>query len=1145
MPLIRMSCRSIPIGVVWALSSLFLQHNTLNAQSTNVKPVIDPATQQTSAKTRLVSLKLVDISVESALIRIAETAKMELSWDRSRVPVNAGNISATFENKPVEEAVKQVLKGTQATTRISKDGKTIWIVPQEKDSVKRDSAAAKVGRITGVIIDASNKQPVFGAMVSIMGLGYSIVTDVDGRFIFGNVPVGTRTVVVKILGYAGVSRTVEVVESEAKEVSIALNYVPERLREVVTTGAGERKRVEVGTSVTRIEADSLMKTMPIISVEDLIKSRAPGTQVLISGGTVGTGSRIRIRGVSGLLTNSDPIVIVDGVRIDATYSAVAGAPPREGIGGGMSRNQASGNASATSRINDIDPETIESIEILKGPSASSLFGSDAANGVIVIRTKRGKAGPARWSLGLEGGLSRMHAKFPETYFAWGNGPEWPTSQNCRLDMVSAGTCDQDSITSYNPLNVKESSPFGTGRNSSFNTQVSGGTNQMKYFLGFTTKNEVGLLKMPDTEKERILEIRQGVPLPSWAERPNVNRTNNVSANISTEVASRLNVDVDIRVMSGYHRDAEQGAVSFIRNAMLGPGYRDSIGKGWGENGPALGFLRRISDAVRRGSGGTNARLRASERIFLNGTGGVDFSTRRDENLLRTEDLLESTDHNSSLARYSGEIVTVTSNLSGVFEMPFANGMTSRTTTGMQFIGTRNSSLYVRVIDLAPGRDVIDAGTIDVAPSETRYESATQGWFFDQNFMLRPNLFVTAALRGDVGSSFGSESKPMLYPKFNSSWIISDESFFNANTVITSLRLRAAFGQAGIQPGPAARFRSYTSNYLWVDGSQQPTYILSSIGNTNVVPERSMEFEGGFEAGILNDRIVLDVTGYYKRVKNALISRSLPTSFGLSARQENLGNVKNTGREISLAVRAVDRDMLSWNISMGYSSSNDKLIKLGAHTERLGRLGERYVEGYPLTGLWARPLVSYGDKNNDGIISADEILMGDSAVFLGSQTPNAELSLFNNMRFMNGRILFSSGFNYTHDMTQTNTVMSNQCTSNRCAIAVVPGTSLAQQAVFQSLLTTTDAVRNAFATYEKASWLRWGSVSLTLSATPEFAKRLKSNSLSLSLMGRNLAVWSNYRGPDPEVNSSTNGNGTVDMGIVPQTRDWTIRINMGF
>ncbi len=1088
-----------------------------------------------------VSLNATDITIKTAVTAIAQQAGLKVIYD-SEAPLNKKLRSVKLDNVPALKALEAVLKGTGVVVSPALDGQTVILKSGgPKDSVTGQQL--RIGTVFGRVIDAASKHPIANATVTISGTG-SVITDKNGNFHFSGVSIGTRTVKVRLLGYSEVSQLVDVVASGKHELALSLNYVPERLREVVTTGAGDRQRVEVGNSITRIDADSIMRTMPVMSLEDLIKSRSPGTQVLMSGGSVGSGSRIRVRGVSGLLTNSDPIVIVDGIRIDATYSQVSGGAPFAGDVRSMGKNQLSSYTQAASRINDIDPSTIESIEILKGPSASSLYGSDAANGVIVIKTKRGAVGPAKWSVSGETGVSTLNTKFAETHFAWGSSDSWAVSQNCSLADMANGVCVQDSITKYNPLNVKESSPFGTGHNRQYSVNVSGGASQMRYFLGYTNRNDVGLLKMPESEKERLLAARNGNPIPVWAERPNVNRTSNVTANISTDVSDRLSANMDMRFISGYHRDASQGGISFIRAATEGPGYRDSIGKGWGMDGPALDFLKRQSDAVKGASGGLNTTFRPSDRIVLNAVSGMDFSSRQDESLLRQEDLVPGTFAESQRGRYDGQVITRTSSVSGVFELPLIGGMTSRSTIGAQFNKSTNNSVTVIVNNLTPGRDVLDAGTVSTRPTEERYESATRGWYIDQFVRIRDNLFATAAIRGDAGSAFGREAKPMLYPKFNTSWVVSNESFFPKNTFLTNLRLRGAFGQAGVQPGPVARFRSFTSSNVWVDGRQQGVFSVISMGNTHLIPERSMEFEGGFEAGMWNDRIVFDATSYYKRVKNALTSRPLPSSFGLAARQENLGDVKNTGTELSVTVRPLDVQSVAWSFSTSYSKSRNVLERLGAKEINSGYSNVRFVEGYPLHGFWGRPLLAYADGNGDGIITLDEIQVGDSAVYLGSPVPASELSFFNNLSFLSGKVLLSTGFSYTNGMTQLNAVAQQQCYLERCASAIVPGTSLAQQALVQTMFNN-NGPANTFATTENVSWLRWNSISLTVAGTPAMAKLLKSRSVSLSLMGRNIGLWSNYSGPDPEVNSTSFGNMTSDAGTMPQTRDWSVRINLGF
>ncbi len=1089
-----------------------------------------------------VSLELQRVPLIEALQQLQRQSGMKLIY--SDDDLAGKRVNATVREMLPLDALRLILRGTGLTMRTGTDGRVaIW----KDDAAKVTSGAQDTirGFVRGRVFDASSKRPISYVTVSVAGTNTSTVTTVAGAYRVISLRPGKYVLAARMLGYTVVEKPVTVVSGDTVDVDFVLTTSPQRLNEVVTTGAGDRKRVEVGNSSTLINVEEIMETTLIPNLSDLIRSRAPGTQVLASSGTVGSGSRIRIRGVSSLLANSDPIIIIDGIRVDAVYSQNPTTDANSTSSAG--ENQLNSRVSATSRLDDIDPETIETIEILKGPSAATLYGSDAANGVIVIKTKRGRPGPTRWSLATVQGLASMKAKFADAWTGWGTSPTAPTLANCSLGMAANLLCKLDSVTHYNPLNSKESSPFGTGYNSKYTAQVSGGSSQIQYFLGGTYTNDIGLLKLPASEVERLRPIRGGVPLPEWTKRPNVLNGTSVNANITTQVNPKLDLGVNANYSSQYHRDASQNASGFISESYGTPGYRDSLGQGWGTTGPGANFLQRNSDVVKRLFGGVNANARPATWITFSGIFGMDYTSRRDDVLLRANDVLGlatssmGASSSSTRGRADAENTGRNASLTSTFTLPISERTRLRSSAGLQYNRTENNSFTMTATGLAAGSDVMTNATVLGLPQERRSATATAGWFLDESFAVGDRLFATAALRGDAGSAFGRAAKPMLYPKFNASWLISQESFFPKSNVLSNLRLRTAFGQAGVQPGIDARFRSYRSQPTFPNGINVSGITILSVGNTKLVPERSVEYEVGFDIGLWDDRMTVDLTTYNKLTKNALITRTLPPSIGIMSRQENVGEVANHGLEISTTARPIMTRMLDWSFTLGFSRNSNKLVKLGTNTMATAFSGQtRFVEGYPVNGFWGRPITGYADLDSNGVLSISEIQLADSPSYVGQPFPKGEVSFQTTFATLSGRLSFTSGFSFQDGLTQFNSSLYRQCSSDRCRMTVDPTTSLRDQAIALSV-----NQNSPYAGYETVSWLRWNNASVTMMAPRSVTRALRSSSTSVSLMGRNLWHWSKYRGADPEVNSTTAGNNMRDMGGVPQTRDWSLRVNLNY
>jgi TonB-dependent SusC/RagA subfamily outer membrane receptor len=242
------------------------------------------------------------------------------------------------------------------------------------------AAQAQQAIVTGRVTEAGAGQPVPDVQVFIIGTTLGALTNQDGRYTIRGVPSGTQQVRAVRIGYAESKKPITVAAGQTATVDFALTKAVISLKEVVTTATGEQRRVEIGNSVSSINAAEVTKTSPISSVSDVLNSRAAGVSVL-TGTQTGVGSRIRIRGNNSLSLNNDPIYIIDGIRMTSD----------QGSGFSTGGNRAN-------RVGDLNPEDIENIEIVKGPSAATLYGTDAANGVVVITTRKGRAGAAQWAL---------------------------------------------------------------------------------------------------------------------------------------------------------------------------------------------------------------------------------------------------------------------------------------------------------------------------------------------------------------------------------------------------------------------------------------------------------------------------------------------------------------------------------------------------------------------------------------------------------------------------------------------------------------------------------------------------------------------------------------------------------------------------
>lgn len=356
-------------------------------------------------------------------------------------------------------------------------------------------AAVAQQTLSGRVLDKSTGRGIQGARVVIVGTNSVATTNSEGRYTLRAGGGGTVPVRAFAVGYLSQSRDIDMSGTPSADFELVPSVV--RLDDIVTTATGDQRRLELGTTVGVVQADSLVGRTTIANLTDVLNSRVAGVSVSTNTGTLGGGSRVRIRGANSISLNNEPILLIDGIRADNNPSS----------------NSMSVGGQFSSRLNDINPDDIESIEVVKGPSAATLYGTEAANGVISIKTKRGRAGGTVWSAYLDGGLIQDKNPYPANFNAYGNqgGNSAPF---CFLFSVAQGDCTaQDSVVQFNTLRDPLTSPLVTGHHSKVGVNVSGGNERLRYYLGGDFTRESGVYRMPQAEIDSVKAARGITEIP--------------------------------------------------------------------------------------------------------------------------------------------------------------------------------------------------------------------------------------------------------------------------------------------------------------------------------------------------------------------------------------------------------------------------------------------------------------------------------------------------------------------------------------------------------------------------------------------------------------------------------------------------------
>ena len=980
-------------------------------------------------------------------------------------------------------------------------------------------AAGQGGTIAGTVRDRTTQQPIASAQVSIVGTTRGGLTNDQGAYRLTDVPAGTHQVRVMRIGYQASVLPVTVSNGQTATLDATLGATVVTLDQVTVTATGEQIRQrETGSSVATI-APVVEELAATSNFTDVMNSRATGVYVQQSNGAAGTGSRIRVRGANSLSLSNEPLLIIDGVRAnnDVGNRDQVNVSSANTLG----TNVATGGQT-TSRINDINPEDIETIDVIRGPAGVALYGTAAANGVIQITTKRGRSGATHWNAHVEGGQSRNETDFPDNVAMRGTNSSGAVVQ-CNIDARTRGICTPDEIVALNPLTTL--SPFRTGKRRAMGLNASGGTDVYSFFAGGDYDGETGVFPTSFSRKSSL------------------------RGNVRAQVRSNW----DISFNNNFVRDNTQLPVSdnstlgYMGVGLLGrPLQSDTLNGGWFNRiGPEQIDYLNVDVRTNRYNTSLQSTLQALPWLSFAGVAGLDYVNQLTKQVVPPNRVFVADLPQGSVDSNPYNIYNWTAQGSATATFTPYPDIRSSTQVGAQYAQETFQGTAARGAVLTPGSSSLSGTSARFRVQEYNTDNILLGIFAQQQVAWRDRVFLNVGVRGDRNSAFGERFGWVYYPTINGSWVASEEGFWPQNPVVSSLRLRVAYGQSGRQPNFRDAITYMNPTAVRVDNAELPalTFTQAGVGDPALKPERTAEQEAGFDAGIWNDRLNLQVTYYSKTTRDLLVQRPLAVSVGGSdTRFENIGRMQNRGWEGQLSGTVVKTDPVTVEILLGGTFNENKLVELGEGIApiTLNSARQQHRSGYPAGGWWQRPY-TYSDANNDGMIARTEVALGDTAVYLGNPLPKQEiqfqpaLTLFRNVRV-------SALFSYRGGYKTLNNTDRFRCAfAQNCSAINDPNAPLADQAAAIAALLTTDA-----GYIQDASFTRLREVAMTFNAPKRWASIARANALSLTLAGRNLATWTDYKGLDPEITSTPNQNfSTSDFLTLPPVRYFTARINLAF
>jgi TonB-linked SusC/RagA family outer membrane protein len=944
-------------------------------------------------------------------------------------------------------------------------------------------ATAQTGAVGGSVIDARTLRGLDAAQVQVQGTALGAMTDGSGAFRIVGVSGDRVTLQVRRIGFRPTTVSARVGQLDLR---IVLTEQVASLSEVVITGTAEpvEKRA-IGNAVTKVDAATAQAIAPAPDVTNILNGKAAGVVLTQGSGAVGSGPRIRIRGAASLSLNDQPLIYVDGIRI---ANDVSTGPRSQFFSSGV-----------ISRLNDVDPENIESIEVIKGPAAATLYGTEANNGVIQIITKRGKVGRPVFS---------TNARLGSNFFM--NAEE-------RIGKTYRRMPD-NSIKTWNPVETERSvgrELFQNGLTQSYNMALNGGTDAARYNFSGTYDNDKGI------EPTNRLWRWTGAGNVTMSPYPFLD----IQAVFST---NQQTINVPLEAGGGMWFSAYFGQAPITDAEKLRRGYFSAPPEAfWG--------AFKQYQALKRTTGSLQFNHRAGTWLTQRLVVGNDHTG--EDNVNQTQRMgtffrqffTNPVDQNGNKLTRRRELGVTSFDYAGTLKQQIL-GYQTATSFGAQYFRRQTYALAARGEGFpAGGLTLVDAAATTFG-GEDFFENSTLGFYAQEQVNLNDRLYVTAALRVDNNSAFGEDLNWVTYPKVSATWVINEEPWFRLGW-INSLKLRGAYGQTGQQPEVNSALRTYSAT---TGGDGNPAVTPQSLGNPNLRPERAGEIEIGFDGTFLNERVGAEFTIYRRDTKDGILSQDVAPSNGFAGQRfVNIGGIRSQGIEVQTRWNALSRDNLNLDVGLNVSKNSNEITSLGDLPLAVDQNGVKFIQIGANRNIIGKPVMSWYDFKvikatyDQGTRRAtnpicDDGKGGETAcltsagqpaaprVFIGRSDPslegsfNSTLTLFQRWRLY-GLVDFKAGHRILNNNDRARCQVFAQCLANLEPQEYDP--------VFVAQIQSPNILRHWI--YQKGDFARLREVSASYTLSPTIAALAGARNGTLTLSGRNLALWTGYGGTDPE------------------------------
>ncbi|MFC5626921.1 SusC/RagA family TonB-linked outer membrane protein [Algoriphagus winogradskyi] len=975
-------------------------------------------------------------------------------------------------------------------------------------------AFAQGRRVTGIVTSAEDGQPIPGATVLVKGTTVGTATDLDGKYSL-NIPDGGTVLVISFIG----TTTQEINIGQKSVIDVTLQPDFQSLSEVVVTSYGDQSKREITGAISSVKGE-IFENLPVQSFDRAMQGRVAGVQVTSTSGQPGGTLNVRIRGVGSINAGNDPLYIVDGVQVN---------------NGGLS-GQGSQNALAS-----INPNDIESIEVLKDAAAAAIYGAQAANGVVLINTKRGKKGKSQVKVSVQEGIVQPINLYDVMDASQLAGIKRVAYQNRGLATSGSdatyGNPEDPNLESYDWLDAL----YREGRLSVYDISVSGGDEKTTFFLSGSYTKQEGQIQMSDYDRAtgrlnvthrptKNLTVSANLSLAFQNTNGSIDRGNFVNGPFVAGFSARPNVPIynedgtfapypsnhlfGYNIVQGVYEELRSGkTVQTVSNLQLN--YQFAPWLSWTSY-----FGLDFSD-----NADINNRP-STIPVFSSYGGASTFTARRNTNL--------NTNHNFNFNKKFNDVHTV----SGILGFEYKGSQSDlQTATGRGF--PNPTLIYLN-----------NAATpFSVGSSYTEYKRA--GFFGQAKYDYDDRYTADVTLRRDGHSRFGEQNRWGTFYAVSAGWRLSSEAFLQDVTWLDNLRVRASYGVTG-----NSDIANFASRSLVGSSGQylgQGGLTLTQLGNDLLTWEEAESINLGLDATLFNGRIITTVEFWRKNSQALLFNTPLPTDSGFGSITRNSGEVRNQGIDLDVQTVNVVAGKFQWSTGFNITFLENELISL---YDGLDRIGNDLIVGKPISFFYTNKYLGVNPANgramyDDGTGTGNfTYVTGQSTLdYRGSVLPSSYGGLSNTFTY--GPVSLEVFFQYQFGNLATNSDLYNlsnwgsgtgNMTVDQLDYWTQPGDITTVGRPYEGGQEPGTSNINTFSTrlISDGGYIRLKQVTLNYTLGAATASKIGMASASIFVQGLNLATFTKYNGIDPEANSIGS-----TYGAYPNARQISAGINLNF